>query len=149
MGVKGTYIYDYERPMLTADCAVVNGRGELLLVRRGGEPFKDCWALPGGFMEMDETIERCAMRELEEETGIRVTEEELRLIGIYSAPGRDPRGRTVTAAYAISVGDCTATAGDDAAEVRWWPLTELPPLAFDHAQIIADMEQNKRDRSTL
>ena len=139
MGVKGTYIYDYERPMLTADCAVVNGRGELLLVRRGGEPFKGCWALPGGFMEMDETIERCAVRELEEETGIRVTEEALRLIGIYSAPGRDPRGRTVTAAYAISVGDCTATAGDDAAEVRWWPLTELPPLAFDHAQIIADM----------
>lgn len=139
MGVKGTYIYDYERPMLTADCAVVNGRGEVLLVRRGGEPFKGCWALPGGFMEMDETIERCAVRELEEETGIRVTEEALRLIGIYSAPGRDPRGRTVTAAYAISVGDCTATAGDDAAEVRWWPLAELPPLAFDHAQIIADM----------
>ena len=138
MGVKGTYIYDYERPMLTADCAVVNSRGELLLVRRGGEPFKGCWALPGGFMEMDETIEHCAVRELEEETGIRVTEGDLRLIGVYSAPGRDPRGRTVTAAYAVTVGDCPAKAGDDAAEVRWWPLAELPPMAFDHNEIVKD-----------
>ena len=138
MGVKGTYIYDYERPMLTADCAEVNRSGELLLVRRGGEPFKGCWALPGGFMEMDETIEHCAVRELEEETGIRVTEDALRLIGIYSTPGRDPRGRTVTAAYAITVDNCHADAGDDAAEVRWWPLNALPPMAFDHAQIIAD-----------
>lgn len=138
MGVKGTYIYDYERPMLTADCAVVNPRGELLLVRRGGEPFKGCWALPGGFMEMDETIEHCAVRELEEETGIRVTEGDLRLIGVYSAPGRDPRGRTVTAAYAVTVDDCTATASDDAAEVRWWSLNELPPMAFDHNEIVKD-----------
>lgn len=142
MGVKGTYVYEYERPMLTADCAVVNRRGELLLVRRGGEPFKGCWALPGGFMEMDETIEHCAVRELEEETGIRVAEDDLRLIGIYSAPGRDPRGRTVTAAYAVSIDTCTATAGDDAAEVRWWPLTELPPMAFDHNQIVCDAFSN-------
>ena len=139
MGVKGTYTYEYERPMLTADCAVVNPRGELLLVRRGGEPFKGCWALPGGFMEMDETIEHCAVRELEEETGIRVTEDNLRLIGIYSTPGRDPRGRTVTAAYAVTVDDeCTANAGDDAAEVRWWSLSELPPMAFDHNDIVKD-----------
>lgn len=138
MGVKGTYVYEYERPMLTADCAVVNRRGELLLVRRGGDPFKGCWALPGGFMEMDETIEHCAVRELEEETGIRVNEGDLRLIGVYSAPGRDPRGRTVTAAYAVTIDTCTAVAGDDAAEVRWWPLGELPPMAFDHAQIVGD-----------
>lgn len=138
MGVKGTYIYDYERPMLTADCAVVNPSGELLLVRRGGEPFKGCWALPGGFMEMDETMEHCAVRELEEETGIQVTEGDLRLIGVYSAPGRDPRGRTVTAAYAVTVDDCTAKAGDDAAEVCWWPLNELPPMAFDHNEIVKD-----------
>lgn len=130
--------------MLTADCAVVNRRGELLLVRRGGEPFKGCWALPGGFMEMDETIEHCAVRELEEETGIRVTEDDLRLIGVYSAPGRDPRGRTVTAAYAVTIDTCTATAGDDAADVRWWPLTELPPMAFDHNQIVCDAFSNAR-----
>jgi 8-oxo-dGTP diphosphatase len=122
--------------MLTADCAVVNRRGELLLVRRGGEPFKGCWALPGGFMEMDETIEHCAVRELQEETGIAMTEDDLRLIGIYSAPGRDPRGRTVTAAYALRVDDAKATAGDDASEVRWWPLNNLPPMAFDHKEIV-------------
>ena len=95
MATKGSYTYDYPRPMLTADVMVVRSGNEVLLVRRGGEPFKGCWALPGGFMEMDETIEHCAVRELEEETGLRFTEQELSLIGIYSAPGRDPRGRTV------------------------------------------------------
>lgn len=89
-------------------------------------------------MEMDESIERCAVRELMEETGLAVDEKRLRLIGVYSAPGRDPRGRTVTAAYCIDVeDDPQATAGDDAAEVRWWPVSALPPLAFDHAEIIA------------
>ena len=134
------YTYEYPRPMLTADC-VVTRDNKVLLVRRGNEPFRDCWALPGGFMEMDETTEHCAVRELEEETGLRFTEQELSLIGIYSAPGRDPRGRTVTAAYRV---ECegkrveTAVAGDDAAEVRWWPLEALPPLAFDHAEIVSD-----------
>ena len=128
--------------MLTADCVVVRSGSEVLLVRRGGEPFKGCWALPGGFMEMDETIEHCAVRELEEETGLHFAEQELRLIGVYSAPGRDPRGRTVTAAYRVELEERSAengrpVAGDDAAEVRWWPLAALPPLAFDHAEIIA------------
>lgn len=124
--------------MLTADCVVVRHRAEVLLVRRGNEPYKGCWALPGGFMEMDESIERCAVRELMEETGLAVDEKRLRLIGVYSAPGRDPRGRTVTAAYRIDVeDDPQAMAGDDAAEVRWWPVSALPPLAFDHAEIIA------------
>lgn len=124
--------------MLTADSVVVRHRAEVLLVRRGNEPYKGCWALPGGFMEMDETIEHCAVRELQEETGLTVDEGQLRLIGIYSAPGRDPRGRTVTAAYRIDVADdARAIAGDDAAEVRWWPTDALPPLAFDHAEITA------------
>ena len=135
--MKGSYTYEYPRPMLTADCVVVRHRAEVLLVRRGNEPYKGCWALPGGFMEMDETIEHCAVRELQEETGIVVEEDMIRLIGVYSAPGRDPRGRTVTAAYRIDVADSmVATAGDDATEVRWWPLEELPPLAFDHNEII-------------
>lgn len=133
------YTYPYPRPMLTADCVVFNSHDEVLLIRRGNEPFKGCWALPGGFMEMDETIEHCAIRELMEETGIVVAESDIRLVGVYSTPGRDPRGRTVTAAYVVRVPDDTfAAAGDDAAEVRWWPFTALPPLAFDHAQIIAD-----------
>ena len=142
MATKGQYCYDYPRPMLTADCVVTNDRNEILLVRRGNDPFKGCWALPGGFMEMDETIEHCAVRELEEETGLHIPEQDLKLIGVYSAPGRDPRGRTVTAAYAVS-GKWKAesgkpVAGDDAAEVRWWPLNALPPLAFDHAEIVSD-----------
>lgn len=136
--MKGIYTYEYPRPMLTADVMVTNAKGEVLLVRRGNDPFKGCWALPGGFMEMDETIEHCAVRELEEETGLKVSEKDLRLIGVYSAPGRDPRGRTVTAAYAVSVGNEVATAGDDAAEVRWWSLNALPPMAFDHAEIVSD-----------
>lgn len=137
MSEKGIYTYEYPRPMLTADCVVVRHRAEVLLVKRGNDPFKGCWALPGGFMEMDETIERCAVRELQEETCLTVDERQLRLIGVYSAPGRDPRGRTVTAAYRVDVEEREAIAGDDAAEVRWWPLDELPPLAFDHAEIIA------------
>ena len=132
------YTYEYPRPMLTADCMVVNPCGEILLIRRGNEPYRGCWALPGGFMEMDETIEHCAVRELHEETGINVGEEQLHLIGIFSRPGRDPRGRTVTAAYRIDLPtDTDAHSGDDAAEARWFPLSELPPLAFDHAEIIA------------
>ena len=140
--MKGQFTYDYPRPMLTADCVVINDHNEILLVLRGNEPYKGCWALPGGFMEMDETIERCAVRELEEETGLRVAEQDIRLVGVYSAPDRDPRGRTVTAAYAIRKGVPlgVATAGDDAAEIRWWPLNALPPLAFDHAQIVADAQ---------
>ena len=142
MATKGSYTYNYPRPMLTADCVVVRSGSEVLLVRRGGEPFKGCWALPGGFMEMDETIEHCAVRELEEETGLRFAERDLSLIGVYSAPGRDPRGRTVTAAFRVESGERRAesgepVAGDDAAEVRWWPLAALPPLAFDHADIVA------------
>ena len=86
------YTYEYPRPMLTADCIVTRG-DEVLLIRRGNEPFRDCWAFPGGFMEMDETIEHCAVRELMEETGIAVAESDLRLVGIFSAPKRDPRGR--------------------------------------------------------
>lgn len=143
MATKGHYTYDYPRPMLTADCMVVNDRKEILLVRRGNDPFKDCWALPGGFMEMDETIERCAVRELEEETGLHVSEQDIKLIGVYSAPDRDPRGRTVTAAFFLTLSHSATqipsiAAGDDAAEVRWWPLNALPPLAFDHAEIVSD-----------
>lgn len=124
--------------MLTADCVVSDGDGRVLLVRRGNEPFKGCWALPGGFMEMDETIEQCAVRELREETGLHATVEMLRLVGVFSVPGRDPRGRTVTAAYALSLPDAVskAKAGDDAAALDWFPLSALPPLAFDHADIL-------------
>ena len=143
---------NYPKPALTADIAVF-ARGEggvkLLLIRRGGHPFLGCWALPGGFADAGETIERTAARELEEETGLK--DLPLQLVGVYSAPGRDPRGWTVSVAYAVCVeeGQLQAVAGDDAAEAEWFDLAKtdgtpaplLPAgerLAFDHAQIISD-----------
>ena len=93
------YTYNYPRPAVTADCIVITKEVEpkVLLVQRGGEPFKGCWAFPGGFMDMDETTEQCAIRELEEETGLKVTE--VHQIGAYSKVDRDPRGRTVSVSY--------------------------------------------------
>ena len=109
----------------------------MLLIERGGEPFKGCWAFPGGFMNMDETTEQCAIRELEEETGLKVSE--VHQIGAYSKVDRDPRGRTVTVAYLAIVDEPMAVSGqDDAAKAEWWPLSTLPELAFDHDEIMRD-----------
>ena len=135
------HCYDWPRPAVTTDVAVFaerNGETSILLIQRGGEPFAGCWALPGGFLEEDETLEACAARELKEETGLEVGP--LSLFGTYSAPGRDPRGRTVTVAYWTRTEDSSgeAIAGDDAAECRWFALDRLPKLAFDHDRIIAD-----------
>lgn len=133
------YTYKYPRPAVTADCVVIAGNGEkkVLVIQRGEEPYKGCWALPGGFMNMDETTEQCAIRELEEETGLKVNE--IRQIGAYSKVDRDPRGRTITVAYLAIVDAPVAVEGqDDAAKAEWFPLKVLPPLAFDHADIIRD-----------
>lgn len=133
------YTYKYPRAAVTADCVVITREEspQVLLVQRGSEPFKDCWALPGGFMNMDETTEQCAVRELEEETGLRV--DEVQQIGAYSKVDRDPRGRTITVAYLARVDAPTEVKGqDDAANAQWFPLTALPPLAFDHADILQD-----------
>ena len=143
---------NYPKPALTADICVFarsGGGWRLLLIRRGGHPFLGCWALPGGFAESGETIEATAARELQEETGL--TGLPLRLVGVYSAPGRDPRGWTVSAAYGTRVeARLDAVADDDAAEAGWFdvalpgegPATIALPegqrLAFDHAEIIAD-----------
>ena len=109
----------------------------MLLIQRGDEPFKGGWAFPGGFMNMDETTEQCAVRELEEETGLQVLK--IQQIGAYSKVDRDPRGRTVTVAYlAIVDKPMDVTGQDDAAKAEWWPLTELPHLAFDHFDIMQD-----------
>lgn len=135
----GLYAYEYPRASVTADSVLFaekEGRMYVLLIRRGNEPFKGHWAFPGGFMNMDETVARCAERELEEETGIVLTG--MQLVGVYSDVERDPRGRVVTAAYTAMTTMPEATAGDDAAAAQWWPLDELPPLAFDHDTILAD-----------
>ena len=131
------YLYKYPRPAVTADCVVITKEEnpKVLLIERGFEPFKGCWAFPGGFMNMDETTEQCAIRELEEETGMVVTE--LHQIGAYSKVDRDPRGRTVTVAYLVLVDHPVEVTGqDDAAKAQWFPIDALPPLAFDHDDIM-------------
>ena len=133
------YTYKYPRPAVTADCIVITKEAEpkVLLIQRGAQPFKGGLAFPGGFMNMDETTEQCAVRELEEETGLRLSK--IQQIGAYSKVNRDPRGRTVTVAYLAIVDEPIAVTGqDDAAIAEWWPLSDLPHLAFDHYDILQD-----------
>ena len=133
------YTYKYPRPAVTTDCVVMTNEAtpQVLLIERGLDPYKGSWAFPGGFMNMDETTEQCAIRELEEETGMKVTE--IQQIGAYSKVDRDPRGRTITVAYLIVVDAPVAVIGqDDAAKAQWFPIDALPPLAFDHEDIMKD-----------
>ncbi|MEN6430982.1 MAG: NUDIX hydrolase [Coriobacteriales bacterium] len=133
---------DHPRPGLTADTVVVRGapgRREVLLIRRGNPPYQGIWALPGGFLDPFEPPVDAARRELAEETGL-VYDGPLVLVGVYGEPGRDPRGWTVSAAYlALAPDDSGPVAGaDDAAEARWFPVGDLPALAFDHVVIVRD-----------
>ena len=133
------YTYKYPRPAVTADCIVITREAEpkVLLIQRGNPPFEGGWAFPGGFMNMDETTEQCAFRELEEETGLKIGE--VHQIGAYSRVDRDPRGRTITVAYLAVVDAPIAVIGqDDAAKAQWFPLSALPELAFDHDEIMRD-----------
>ena len=133
------YTYKYPRPAVTADCVVMTKEvvPQVLLIERGFDPFKGCWAFPGGFLNMDETTEQCAIRELVEETALVVTE--LHQIGAYSKVDRDPRGRTITVAYLVLVNyPVEVTGQDDAAKAEWWSIDKLPTLAFDHDDIMRD-----------
>jgi 8-oxo-dGTP diphosphatase len=123
-------------PLLTADCVVVDGEGRLLLIRRGRPPFEGKYALPGGFVDVGESVEDACRRELLEETGVKAAK--LRLVGVYSAPDRDPRGHTVTCAYLTRVRKAVATAGDDAASVEWVDGWRRLDFAFDHKIIVRD-----------
>lgn len=134
-----SFTYKYPRPAVTADVAVITTEQEakVLLIQRGNEPYKGHWAFPGGFMDMDETTEQCAIRELEEETGLKVSE--VKQIGAYSKVDRDPRGRTITVAYLARIANAEKVNGqDDAAKAEWFPINNLPPLAFDHEDIMKD-----------
>lgn len=132
------YTYKYPRPAVTADCVVMTREAtpRVLLIQRGNEPFKGCWAFPGGFMEMDETLEQCAVRELKEETGMEVTEDDIFAFGTFSAVERDPRGRTISKAFLVMVDEPVEVTGqDDAAKAEWFAIDDLPQLAFDHEEM--------------
>jgi len=132
-----SYTYAYPRPAVTADCLIFKSGASgdaLLLIRRGKEPYKGMWALPGGFMDMDETLEETAERELEEETGLQGIR--MKQFRAFSGLDRDPRQRTIGIVfYGFAPADAVAVAGDDAAEAAWFPLDRLPPLAFDHSLV--------------
>lgn len=135
------YTYPYPRPSLTVDIVVFSlreARLQILLIERRDPPFAGCWALPGGFVRMEETLEAAALREMEEETGL--AHAYLEQLYTYGEPERDPRGRVVSVAYfALIPADVAMRpeGGSDARAARWFPADELPSLAFDHAEIAA------------
>jgi len=149
------YCYAYPHPAVTTDVVLFtidDRRLQLLLIRRGSEPFEGQWALPGGFLEIDEDLKDGALRELREETGVSgIYLEQLRTFG---RPGRDPRERVISVAY-YALAPCqrlTVRAASDAAEASWFPAADLPALAFDHAEIIRAAHERlvaKLDYSTI
>lgn len=137
------YTYKYPRVALTVD-AIVYAKEEdeifVLLIQRGNEPFLHQWALPGGFINMDELLEDACKRELEEETGLQV--DKMTQFRTYDAIDRDPRHRTISVIfYAQLIKKEKVKGGDDAAKAGWFSLNNLPLLAFDHAQILEDFRK--------
>lgn len=137
------YTYNYPHPAVTADCLVFARTDEgmkLLLIQRKNEPCKGKWAFLGGFMDIDETTIDAARRELKEETGLVVGE--LHRVGFFDAVDRDPRERIITVAYYTILDKPAEVSGlDDAAQAKWFPLTKLPDLAFDHKEILQEAER--------
>lgn len=127
-----------ERPAVTVDVVIFSLREDdlkVLLIRRAAPPFKGKWAIPGGYVHPDESLDAAALRELEEESGLR--DVYLEQLYTFGEPKRDPRGRVITVAYfALVADDVAARAGDDAAEAAWRSVYDLPDLAFDHTEIL-------------
>ncbi len=144
MTAKTTYVYSHPRPCVTVDAAIFTAPRpghprEVLLIRRGNEPFKGRWALPGGFVEEDEDLAPAAARELEEETGLSGVS--LSQFRTYGTPGRDPRHRTISVVYTGEIAEKPAAiaGSDDAAEARFFDAARPPaPLAFDHDTILRE-----------
>ncbi|MEE1112162.1 MAG: NUDIX domain-containing protein [Bacteroidales bacterium] len=131
------YCYKYPHPAVTSDCVIFGFDGvaiKVLLIQRGIEPYKDKWAFPGGFMQIDETVEKCAKRELEEETGLKTTSVEQ--LYTFSDVNRDPRERVITVAHYALVRLEEVKGGDDAMSAQWFAMNEIPSLAFDHDRIL-------------
>ena len=132
-------------PALTTDCVIFDPEARVLLIRRGRAPYVGRYALPGGFVKIGETVEEACRRETQEETGIEVGE--LRLVGVYSDPHRDPRGHTVSVAFGtVLPGAITPRSGSDATSAEWVGDWCAHKLAFDHAQILADAQTLFRPR---
>lgn len=134
------YTYEYPRPSVCVDIIVLykqQDQTHILLIERKHPPFENKWALPGGFIEMEETLEKSALRELQEETGLIL--ENVEQFATYGNPGRDPRGRTISVVYSAIIKKLLPLkAGDDASKAKWFDIKELPELAFDHKKIIMD-----------
>lgn len=134
------FTYNYPRPAVTTDAILVSPSKKVLLIERGREPFKGTWALPGGFIDMDEPLETACKRELEEETGIQV--QEIKQFKAYGDVNRDPRHRTISVVfYSLTESEIQPKAGDDAASARWFPIDDLPELAFDHGRILLEFKR--------
>ena len=144
---ENKYCYKYPHPAVTTDCVIFGFNGErlqVLLIERGIEPFKGRWAFPGGFLKMNETAEEGTLRELKEETGLESAY--IEQLHTFSAPNRDPRERVITIAYYALVKIQEVKGGDDAASAKWFPLDEIPPLAFDHDYILRMATQKLREQ---
>ena len=146
-GAEYPYQYKYEHMAVTTDCVIFTYEErtlKVLLIRRGLEPFKGEWAFPGGFLRMNETANEGALRELREETALEASA--IRELGVFSGVNRDPRERVITIAYYALIKPSNVTGGDDADEAAWFPIDNLPKLAFDHQTIFdAAMEKLRRD----
>jgi len=127
-------------PLITSDCVIFSNK-KVLLIKRKFAPYKNCWALPGGFVENNESTEQACVRELHEETTVKVKTNELTLLGVYSEPGRDPRGPIVTVAYFLEKKINNFKARDDACDINFFDNWKKLDLAFDHAKIITDAER--------
>jgi len=133
------YTYSYPRPAVTVDAILISPKNSVLLIERGREPYKGKWALPGGFIEMDEELDVACRRELLEETGIGVGE--LKQFKAFGGVDRDPRHRTISVIfYNFTKDELVAQAGDDAANAEWFPIHQLPGLAFDHRLILEEFK---------
>lgn len=123
----------FKSPKLTVDGIIIKNE-KILLIKRKNEPFKGKWALPGGFVEYGEKTEDSVIREVFEETGLKTNVN--KLIAVYSDPNRDPRGHTITVVYKLDVNSVKLKSGDDASDVKFFDVDQLPPLSFDHDKII-------------
>lgn len=140
------FCYKYPHPALAADCVVFGFDGKdlkVLLIQRGAEPYKDFWAFPGGFMNIDETVEQCAARELEEETGLKGVD--VKQFYTFSAVNRDKRERILSVAHYALIRLSNVKGGDDAKVAKWFSLNDIPPLAFDHEEMLQKAKKRLKE----